>query len=162
MRRSARDRQGCAPAPRGVEAPLRFAAPCVEVVLVLLESARAEERAQERLPLLSRREEEPGELVLREQDHLLELLSSEPEHLAEGEADIARLSGAPDPHAVDELLELGAGRSVVRPPPRFAGRSYSGARVTRQRASPTVNSRRTSVGSVRKQWSLRSLFSPPS
>ena len=95
--------------PRGVEAPLRFAAPCVEVALVLLESARAEERAQERLPLLSRREEEPGELVLREQDHLLELLSSEPEHLAEGEADIARLSGAPDPHAVDELLELGAG-----------------------------------------------------
>ena len=120
------------------EGLLRLAAALLEVVAVLLEPAGAEEGAQQRLPLVAGRQEEPRELVLREQDHLLELLRPEPEHLAEGDADIARLRGAPDPHPVDLLLEHGArdlggepatalGRPVVlgRPchaPPRVADR----------------------------------------
>ena len=120
------------------EGLLRLAAALLEVVAVLLEPSGAEEGAQQRLPLVAGRQEEPRELVLREQDHLLELLRPEPEHLAEGDADIARLRGAPDPHPVDLLLEHGArdlggepatalGRPVVlgRPrhaPPRVADR----------------------------------------
>ena len=114
-----------------VEHLLRIAPALLEVVAVLLEPAGAEQRAKKRLALIAGREQKARELVLREQDHLLELLRAEPKHLAERDADIARLRGATHPHPIDPLFEHRArrfggepaatlGRAVVFGRPRHA------------------------------------------
>ncbi len=85
-------------------------APIVERRLVALVRSRAEESAQQLLPIVAAREEELGEPVLREQDHLQELLLVQAEQLVDLVTHVDRPRGAPDPLAADPLEQLGAVR----------------------------------------------------
>ena len=76
-------------------------------VVVLGEAARAEQRAQQRLPLLASREQELLEAVLREQDDLQELLLRELHDLGDLRADGAQLRLEPDPELAVAHRELG-------------------------------------------------------
>ncbi len=67
----------------GIDGQLRRAAALLECLLVLLVAPRAEESAQQRLAIVVSREQELGEAVLGEQDHLQELVAIEPEDLVE-------------------------------------------------------------------------------
>ena len=125
-----------------VEHLLRIAPALLEVVAVLLEPAGAEQRAKKRLALIAGREQKARELVLREQDHLLELLRAEPEHVAERDADIARLRGATHPHPVDPLFEHRARRLGGEPAPAlgravvFGGPRHAPAGVADRELEP--------------------------
>ncbi|KXZ58648.1 hypothetical protein Mlaev_02474 [Microbacterium laevaniformans] len=100
---------------------LRLSAPAIELITVLLESTRTEERAQQALALLTGGEQKPRELVLRQKDHLLELLRVQTEDLAESLADRARFRRAPDPSSLDQLLQLRPRRLRRQSAPALGG-----------------------------------------
>ena len=73
---------------------LRLPTTLIEPRLHIFETLRAEQPAQQRLPVAAPREQELREPVLREQDHLQELLPAELEDLVELACDIDRACGA--------------------------------------------------------------------
>ena len=98
--------------------PLRGLAPAsLERDLVPFEAVRVEERAQQRLPLVVLREQEPREPALREQDHLQELLLVQAEDRAELVADVDRTRRAAHPSAIDPLLQPRFGGALRRAVP---------------------------------------------
>src|SRR5690606_28838212 len=84
--------------------------PLIEPRLHVLEPLGAEQAAQQRLPLLAVSEQEAGEPVLRQQDHLQELLPAELEDLVQLVSRLAFLGGECDPAVIAERVEAYAGR----------------------------------------------------
>ncbi|CAI9388341.1 hypothetical protein MICABA_03029 [Microbacterium sp. T2.11-28] len=113
--------QGAGVLARRIHGLLRVPPAHLELVAVALEAPRAEQRPQERLTFAGGGEQEAREPVLREEDHLLELLGVEPQDLVEQQADLSRLGRLPDPDVADELFQLrpwGLGR---HPPAALGG-----------------------------------------
>src|SRR5690606_30376265 len=84
-----------------------------------------EQPPQQRLAFLAVGEQEIGEPVLGEQDHLQELLLAELQDLLERVGDVDDTRGAADPHPVDELLEQ-SGRCLRRHSAAALGRALVG------------------------------------
>src|SRR5690606_37037048 len=81
-------------------------APRLERALVVLEAARPEQGEQQRLPRLLLRLQELREAVLREEDHLQELIARQSDDLAKQFAYLFASSGEPHPVSVSPTGKL--------------------------------------------------------